>query len=371
MIRCRRMRWPGSGRSDFAATKWAGSSIPWFCRAADKWRLRPAGHRSHGYGHWRIRAPHRPHRQRQIEFQPGDRIGTRAPMVARLPSAAATLASTARRRSHSGSATRPPALVREYAGHERPVKALAFLAAGRQIVTLDNQGAVSVWEVATGENVRDLTPPGFELTSLTASADGKTIAAGKTAWDGAAAVYLWDAATGKLLHTLAGHTADVNALAFAPDGRKLASGGNATVRLWDVATGRELQELHGHARKRGDTKNSIRSLAFSPDGLIVASSSTDRSVRVWTVATGQLCDEMAAIGGTDALAFRDGCTLLVGSGNTLRRRDVAVKKLADYDGPTDWMSFLSFSKDGRRIITVDPDSTLRTWDAADETKHCR
>ncbi|HEY1381148.1 MAG TPA: sigma-70 family RNA polymerase sigma factor [Gemmataceae bacterium] len=255
-------------------------------------------------------------------------------------------------------------VLREFAGRDRPVRALAFLAGGRHVAALDDKGIVSVWEAKTGAKVRELTAPDRKLVSLAASADGRALAAGGEAQDGTAAVFLWDAATGQLRHTLAGHTADVKAVAFAPEGRTLASGGSATVRLWDVATGRELRQLHGHVRKRGESEHAIESLAFSPDSRAVASASTDGTVRVWSVADGQALD-VATLAGLGGLAFRDGRTLLVGSGTTLLRRDVAARSFAAHDGPRWHMGFLAFTADGRTVVTADPDSTVRTWDAAD------
>jgi WD40 repeat protein len=61
-------------------------------------------------------------------------------------------------------------------------------------------------------------------------------------------VRVWDAATGTLQQTLEGHSSSVRAVAFSPDGLKLASGSwDKTVRVWDAATGTLQQTLEGHS----------------------------------------------------------------------------------------------------------------------------
>jgi membrane protease YdiL (CAAX protease family)/DNA-binding beta-propeller fold protein YncE len=81
---------------------------------------------------------------------------------------------------------------------------------------------------------------------------------------------------------LHGHKAGVNSIAFSPDGKLLASGSNdKTIVLWDVAT----HQPHGKPLKHG---HRIASVAFSPDGKLLASASQDDSkIILWNVATYQ------------------------------------------------------------------------------------
>jgi RNA polymerase sigma factor (sigma-70 family) len=256
-------------------------------------------------------------------------------------------------------------ILREFAGNDRPVNALAFVSDGRSLASLDSDGVVTIWNVATGVKVRAIRAPKTKFTSLAASPDGKTFAAGEEAKDGGAAVYLWDVGSGNLLHILRGHTGSVKAIAFSPDGRTLATGGNAIIHVWDVASGRETRQLRGHAAKRGDFNFSIEVLAFSPDGNRLASASNDWTVRVWAVATGQPIDEAWIGVAGDSLAFRDDRTLLIGGGYGLLFRDVIRRKFPEQLHSRYFMYFANFAADGRRIVTGSCDSGICVWDAAD------
>ncbi|HEY3026637.1 MAG TPA: WD40 repeat domain-containing protein, partial [Pyrinomonadaceae bacterium] len=94
-------------------------------------------------------------------------------------------------------------------------------------------------------------------------------------------VVLWDVATGREIGALKGHGKGVTQVAFSRDGRLLASSStDNTIRIWDVATQRELRTLTGHS-------SNIDSLDFSPDSSLLASAGDDGGTFLWDANTGE------------------------------------------------------------------------------------
>ena len=190
---------------------------------------------------------------------------------------------------------------------------LAFSPDGK---TLAGTGG-RLWDVATGKERVILKHP-HGCGPMVFSADGKIVATGTGVDDPKTqkvrgAVKLWDVATGKVLFTLEDEGKQVTAVAFSPDGKTLASvsyDGNrqgGTLKLWDLETATERANLKGHA-------DFVQSVTFSADGKTLASSSSDRTVKLWEVATGRERNTLRHTSDVRSVAFSsDGKILASGS----------------------------------------------------------
>jgi WD40 repeat protein len=154
-----------------------------------------------------------------------------------------------------------------------------------------------------------------------------------------------------------GHGSWVECVAFSPDGRFLASGSHDwTVRIWNLAGWKagEPQPPCGGFLVTADT---VFSLAFSPDGtLLAAASGSTGRLCLWDVARSRMLHNLAGhVRRGSALAFTpDGRTLAAGSGGRLNLWDVKTGKREESpvwnDGP---VFTVAFSSDGRLLACGD------------------
>src|SRR5262249_50920933 len=127
---------------------------------------------------------------------------------------------------------------------------VAFSPDGKLLASGGPASPVSLWDVSTGKEIRQLlekkdtaTPDRYANFPLAFSPNGSLLFSGSEDQD----IHVWDVATGKELRRLRGHVQTVFSVACSPDGKLVASASlDGSVRLWDVARGKEMRRLSGH-----------------------------------------------------------------------------------------------------------------------------
>ncbi|WP_437534891.1 pentapeptide repeat-containing protein [Sorangium sp. So ce726] len=191
------------------------------------------------------------------------------------------------------------------------------------------------------------------------------------------AIDLLDAATGDIRLVLHGHHGDVYAVSFSPDGVTLASGSSdRSIRLWDARTGtlrktlseRRLTFLDTCEDERLHTPHTpIWSVAFSLDGTALVSGSSDNSVRLWDARTGELRKTLSGHRtSVPSIAFSpDGTALASGSSDdSVHLWDACTGELRrTLSGHQGMVRSVAFSPDGTALASGSSDSSIRLWDA--------
>jgi WD40 repeat protein len=159
------------------------------------------------------------------------------------------------------------------------VSSFAFSPDGQTILvglltgSVEPTGGLLSLDFSSGKTLHQFEYPSTSpVYSVAISPDGKWGLAGS----GDANVTLWDMATGKEIRRFVGHSDEVHSVAFSMDGNlALSTSQDASVILWDVSTGQEIVRFTGHT----DRVHAV----FSPDGKTIFSGSSDGSLRQWRV----------------------------------------------------------------------------------------
>lgn len=162
--------------------------------------------------------------------------------------------------------------VRRFKAHDRAVTALTYLSDDK-LVSAGADGAISIWNSATGQPLASLTDHANAILAMAVSHDGKWIAAGGNG----PTLRIWNAATATVAHRLTTRFGEVESVAFSKAGERLIVGGSdATIESWNVATGQRLGTVTSRARN-------VQAVAFTPDGSRFASGGGGTTIDIWSV----------------------------------------------------------------------------------------
>jgi RNA polymerase sigma factor (sigma-70 family) len=262
-------------------------------------------------------------------------------------------------------------LLHRLPGHYEENRAVALSPDGKTVaVGLD--AVIHLHDLATGREVRRLISPVGGTEGLAFTRDGKSLASGH----GGREVLLWDVAAGTVQARLPARHNRSTLLAFSPDGKTLATGDtlDQTVRLFDLATRKERHQI-----KR---PSAVHDLAFSPGGSTLALGAQDGVITLWHPGTGKLLRELRSPNThVRAVAWSpDGKTLATseagdydekgeGGREYLRFWDPDTgKERRHIKGAWGLVESLSFTADGKTLLSGGRDSVIRRWDVTTGTE---
>ena len=215
---------------------------------------------------------------------------------------------------------------------------------------------------------------------------------------------VWDTTTGEKLSTLRekGKRVDMPdyftqknraiTMKFSPDGTRLAAGNlDTTIQIWDTTSGEELIVLQTSIKdsnmwflSRGNGKAIVNNpmkeqgnarpatLAFSPDGSLLACGSEDSTIKLWNTITGELIATFTGhLSNVNHFDFSpDGNMLASGSsGGTIRFWDINTKEaLKTTIIGHMWMRKASFLGDGSKLASVFSNGIITVWDLKNSQK---
>jgi WD40 repeat protein len=250
---------------------------------------------------------------------------------------------------------------------------LAFSSDGSRIVIYKDDNTIGIWDTTTGKPISESIPL-IELKgtvrTVTFSPDGKRVVVYKDD----STIGIWDAMTGKpisqtlpFIETLG----NVESVTFSADGNRMVSLSNSndhafrlSVRIWDATTGKPICEPLQLGRN-----GKVIALTFSPDSRRVAISKDDNTSEILDATIGKPLGK--SLQGNSVLFSLDGKQVVTStfhnntSHNTIRMWDARtgdpIGKPLTLIGHS-MANPVALSSDGKRVISVGNDSTIRAWD---------
>ena len=236
--------------------------------------------------------------------------------------------------------------------HTRPVQDLAYAPDGSSVYSAGDDGIVVAVDPTTGARTQDRFPHSSGLWTLDLDPEGARMVTGAS--DGSAV--LWDLNSREQLAVMRGHDGSIHDVAFDRTGELVATAGkDGTIQLWDTGLSDGATVVDGHLEGGADASQTrVLSVAYHPDGSRVVTGSADGTAGIWDVQNGsQVHRLVSGVSVRDVAISPDGAIVATG----LEKEDFKVQlwdagsgaQLAEFPVP-DKVRGLAFSGDGRLLV---------------------
>lgn len=202
------------------------------------------------------------------------------------------------------------------------------------------------------------------VTAIDFRRDGMSLAVGSGPPSRSGEVKIFAVDNGQLVRDFGlVHSDTVLGLQFSPDGMQVASSAaDKTIRLLDIASGEVARSLEGHTHH-------VLSIAWQDDGQTIASASADQSIKVWNTETGE---QRRTISGFSkeitAVAFIQSSNQIVAAcaDGQIRLSDTSNgKSIRTFNAGGDFLFTLSVTPDGKKLLASGQSGVVRIWTIAD------
>lgn len=260
--------------------------------------------------------------------------------------------------------------------HQKQVTSVAFHPTHSSLASGSEDCTVKIWDWEHGQLQQTLK--GHRLPVMGVDYGGPHEHTRLASCSNDLTIKIWDPSNKYVnVRTLCGHDHSISAVRFLPSGNLVSAGRDGSIRIWDVVTGYCLKTI--------DSGDWIRDISVSLDGFIV-SAGNDRMAQMWDVSSGNITAQMIGHAGPVeccAVAPRASHAYMAVLGATkLSGRDVFVatgsrdkniklwnergRLIKTLEGHDTWVTGLGFHPQGKFLISVGDDRTIRCWDLSNE-----
>jgi WD40 repeat protein len=248
-------------------------------------------------------------------------------------------------------------------GHQKSVDSIAFHPhQSGLLVSGDRAGQIKLWQVDRAEELMAINSQQAKVNCLAISHDGRSIISGGS--DKTIKIWLLGLTDDRSIDniaTLKAHHLAVNGVAFNPIEGEVAFASVSSDRrviLWGMASKTPLSIFAGHTQ-------AIKTLAFSPDGKLLATAGDDGLILIWDIDCRKLVQTLSAHRWTiSALSFSaDGNTLISASwdGNIKFWQVKLGQEIDCLSTHNEEVLAMAIGQDSQSIVTASRDRTAKVW----------